>query len=199
LLSPPPGRLPSASPARLGHVMPALGGLEESMLENEPDNDEETVFEEGMEDESSDLDDFDEAPFNEAGALQMAKSSVASIRWHGDEVVDKLWFVMRDEEDCADNSAEMLLLQPGEYVKALRGRVEFEDGRVADWVEIRTSRRKITIGSQGVFSPTFSYNAETGQELVGAEFASTGRLEGAQQRLLSFSPAVAPALPAEVL
>lgn len=123
-----------------------------------------------------------------------ASGSVAAISWRGAEVVDNLRFIARGEdvaehergiaEDIGDGVRGLLQLEDGEYVRALRGRTETFDGRVADWIQVRTNRRDVLLGKQGIFTPSFSFVADEGHELMNVDLGERGSIEGARQQLL---------------
>lgn len=77
-----------------------------------------------------------------------------------------------------------LVLDRGEYVRLIRGRVDKHDGRLADWVTLVTSNlRTVTVGKQdGGASPNLSFIAASGHEICGLEASEDGSVAGILQR-----------------
>jgi len=82
-----------------------------------------------------------------------------------------------------------LVLDSGEYVRLIRGRIDNRDGRLADWVTLVTSRlRSVTLGKQETgASPIFSFIAAQGHKICGLELSEDGSVMGILQRPVSFN------------
>lgn len=128
--------------------------------------------------------------------------SVSSVQWAKgiDNSVSWLHFAQKGapKPSYADASGEQRL-QAGEYVIQLRGRTSKPDGRLADWIDVITSRGRILKIGEGHSSvPSFSFQADAGNEIIGVIDESGGgrfgKITGVQSRRLigssseTFSP-----------
>lgn len=135
-----------------------------------------------------------EAPSSASSAAARLGTAVAAVQWDEAAGVRRLRFVARSgaESDLRPSGEEPgwpasgeLTLEFGEYVRLVRGRADVQDGRVADWVTLVTSRlRSVTVGEQGArASPSFSFIAAAGREIYGITAGVSGALGGVLQRL----------------
>jgi hypothetical protein len=87
------------------------------------------------------------------------------------------------------------VLDHGEYVRLIRGRIDNHDGRLADWVTLVTSNlRSVTLGKQECgASPKFSFIAASGYEICGVEASEDGSVTGILQRPLQGEHSSTPA------
>lgn len=125
------------------------------------------------------------------GASETSGSIIALLWGEGPNgSISSLRLVSRGEDI---GSRELQLprefrLQNGEYVSLIRGRAKVM-GRLADWMEIATSRsRVVRIGHLSAsMVPTFSYHAEDGHEICGVIRSLDGHITGVQQSSLAMT------------
>jgi len=150
------------------------------------------------------LDGASEAAAKTAEAAEATAQPVqtATIRW--DDSVGVRWLdfsandvgaaVANEGAGCRSSPRSskrnldcQLVLNRGEYVRLIRGRIDKRDGRLADWVTLVTSRlRSVTLGQQeSGTSPMFSFIAASGHEICGIESDEDGVITGILQRPLA--------------
>lgn len=133
----------------------------------------------------------DDGVSGSVGALQWAEGADGSVSW--------LQFVPWGSPPQVAQAPKMsgeFHLQPGETVVQLRGRTTKSDGRVADWIDIITSRcRVLRMGNGNSSIAKFNFQAETGTEIVGIiqdGSQGAGGIKGVQTRSLDLDPSPLP-------